>query len=191
MRNRKRAICLAVFLVSLLALGCATTSAPRGYLTGASDLPTDVYGGWIELTCSAAAKTAVPVSGELIAVGRDSVYVVNDSLRAIALADVTSGRLARYGSDATAMGVLVFFGTLSTISNGIWLGFTAPMWIIGGSSAVAIRRYEPMVDYPQDGWGYLARYARYPQGMPPGLDRSRIKIKPYVKSRLTLGEAAR
>ncbi len=191
MRSRKGAICAAVLLLSLFALGCAVTTVPRGYLAGASDLPADVYGGWIELTCSSVGKPAVRVSGELIAVGGDSVYVVNDSLRAIALADVTSGRLAAYGSDAIGLGVLVFVGTLSTISNGAWLVFTMPMWIIGGSAAVSVRTHEPLVDYPHRGWSSVAPFARYPQGLPPGLDRSRIKIKPFVSSRLTLGEAAR
>lgn len=191
MRSRKRAVCAAALLVFLFALGCEVTKAPRGFLADASDLPADVYGGWIELTCSTAGKTGVQVSGELIAVGRDSVYVVNDALHAIAFADVTSGRLAAYASYAGEMGGLVFLGTLSTISNGWFLVLSAPMWIIGGTVAVSVRMLEPVVDYPREGLSSLARFARYPQGLPPGLDRSRIKIKPFKRSGLAEGEAAR
>jgi hypothetical protein len=76
------------------------------------------------------------------------------------------------------MGGLVLLGTLSTISNGAFLLFTAPMWIIGGSIATGARSFEPIVDYPKRDWGHLAPFARYPQGMPRGIDRKQIKMKP-------------
>jgi len=96
---------------------------------------------------------------------------------AIALSDVQSARLAAYNANADRMGALVTLGTLSTISNGFYLVFTAPLWMIGGSVAAGRRSHEPILDYPEAKFQNFAPYARYPQGLPPGIDRRKIKMK--------------
>jgi hypothetical protein len=123
------------------------------------------------------------LAGELIAITEDSVFVAattfygRDAFHGVALANVRRARLNAYRSNAAAMGGLVALGAVSTISNGYFLGLTMPMWIIGGSGATGARSFEPIVEYPRREWTLLAPFARYPQGLPAGIDRDRIRMK--------------
>ena len=163
-----------VLFLPVFVLGCATTHAPRGWLENPNDLKTDSHGGWLNLET----KTKTKLAGELIAISADSIFIVNELFHAIAQSDIRSARLVVYKSYAEGMGGLGFLGTLSTISHGIVLVFTAPLWIIGGSSAAAIRSFEPIIDYPKKELSRFAPFARYPQGLPSGINRNQIKIKP-------------
>jgi hypothetical protein len=110
----------------------------------------------------------------LIAVTKDTVFAADSALRAVAWRDIASARLETY--DASSLGAYAFFGTLSTVSNGWFLAFTMPMWIIGGSIAAVSRSYDPIIDYPGKPLTDFASFARYPQGLPPGLDRGAIQM---------------
>jgi hypothetical protein len=131
----------------------------------------DPYGAWVSIKTGYAQR-----GGELIAVTEDSVFAADTLLRAVASSDILSARLALYDI-GDQMGVAVSLGTLSTISNGVFLIFTAPMWLIGGSIAAVNRSYDPIIDYPDKPLKEFAPFARYPQGLPPGLDRGMIRMK--------------
>ena len=68
-------------------------------------------------------------------------------------------------------------GSLLTISNGLLLVFTFPLWLIGGTVASVSRSYDPVFTYPGTPLTEFAPYARYPQGLPPDLDRGTIRMK--------------
>ncbi len=167
----------AILLLPGFILGCAATQAPRGWLASPTAMQTESYGGWVKLQYSTAAKKKVSLAGELIAIDADSVFLAGDTFHAIALSDLKSARLETYQSNSAGMGGLVGLGTVSTISNGLLLIFTAPIWIIGGSVTTGVRSREPMIDYPRREWSRLAAFARFPQGLPGGIDRRQIKIK--------------
>ena len=149
---------------------CATTDAPSHWLSDPDQVATDVRGGWIDIK-----SLEGHITGELIAVTKDTVFAADSVLHAVVSGNIASARLVTY--DASNMGDYVFLGTLSTISNGLFLFVTAPMWIIGGSIAAVSRSYDPVIDYPSKPLTDFAPFARYPQGMPPGLDRGAIQMK--------------
>ena len=130
MRSRSGAPLTVSLLVALMAAGCAMPLAPRGYLKGPEELRSDVYGGWMDLKYRSAGKAETRVTGELIAVSSDSIFIANDTLHSVALAEVASAQLMAYDCDAAAMGGLVVLGTVTTVANGFFLVFTAPMWMI-------------------------------------------------------------
>ena len=68
-------------------------------------------------------------------------------------------------------------GTLSTASHGVALLLSAPAWIIGGSVATTKVSHAPLITYPSRPWSDLARYARFPQGLPIGLDPATLQRK--------------
>ncbi len=68
-------------------------------------------------------------------------------------------------------------GVVSTISNGLLLIFTAPAWIITGTVAGSSESYAPQGNVPPLRWAELARFARFPQGMPPGLVLNTLKLR--------------
>jgi hypothetical protein len=170
MLNHNHSCYLSLCLAALLLIGCATTNAPTNWLDDVEHAAAGSYGGWIDV------RTATSrISGELIAINGDTVFVVRDSLMQIMSADVIRVRLVYY--DASTLAGQVILGTLSTVSNGLFLIFTAPMWLIGGPLAAGARTYEPVLDYPEHSLPDFRPYARYPVSIPPGMDRSRIKLK--------------
>jgi hypothetical protein len=180
LRNRNRIVGISAFSLCLLAVGCAVTHTPQGWLSSPRAAQTDAYGGWVNVKYRPAPEISAKyarMEGELIAIGTDSMYVANDRFHGIAVSSIKSARLVTYKSNAGEMGVLVFLGTLSTISNGWFLGFTAPMWMIGGGITSSKLSYDAIVDYPNKELSRFAPYARYPQGLPSVIDRSRIKMK--------------
>jgi hypothetical protein len=132
-----------------------------------------VHGAWVVLQTEA--PHAPQLRGELIAVSRDSLFMADTTFHAVAKANIRHARLLTYDAKAGLMAGQVMFGTVLTVLNGWALIFTAPMWMIGGSIATGIRSFEPILDYPGCGWDRLASFARFPQGLPVMLDRSRIR----------------
>jgi hypothetical protein len=176
MRSHNPILCAATLLSALL-LGCAASHAPSGWLSNPTAIPRESYGGWLEMNYSTAANKKATLAGELLAVSADSFFLVAESFHAVARAEVKSARLEIYNSHSGEIAGLAFLGTLTTISNGAFLIFTAPLWIFGGIGSTAARSREPMVYFPKRGWSRLAAFARFPQGLPPDLDRRRIKMK--------------
>jgi hypothetical protein len=167
MSSRSRAL-LAV-IGAFLAASCATNTAPSGFLRDPSISQRDAWGGWIDVTLTESAG-GERVAGELIAVTADSLWIKDATGGMIASTrNVLRGQLVGYDARWGRIGGLTFLGTLTTISNGLFLVFTAPMWMIGGSVAAAVQSRLPLQAAPPANWADLARFARFPQGMPAGI----------------------
>ena len=167
---------------AVVGAGCVGNSAPKGWLPKPAVAQTGAYGGWLELRYDT--LTPQRVDGELIAVSADSVWVLSkDQALVIPTADVMAGKLTAYAAQKGALATWATLGTLSTLSNGLFLIFTAPMWIIGGSLSVGNETRAPVRKSPPLTWGELAPFARFPQGMPEGMDLSSLKTKPSVSRR--------
>ena len=70
---------------------CATVDAPSHWLSDPDRVASDVRGGWISIK-SLRGRAA----GELIAVSKDTVFVADSLLRAVASGDIASARLVTY-----------------------------------------------------------------------------------------------
>ena len=168
-----------MFAPLLCAVACAGNPAPPGFLPSPTQAVRDVYGGWIEVTVSAGRRDST-IAGELIAAGADTVWILPDSGRVVAVPTrtVKKGRVARYRSDAGAIAGFTALGVVSTISNGYLGGFTAPLWIITGIVASSNESRAPLRGVPPLVWADLTAYARFPQGLPAGIDLGEIRPKP-------------
>jgi hypothetical protein len=155
---------------------CATTKVPPHWLREPEEIPYEGYGGWIDVHTFNKSR----IAGEMIAISKDTVFVADIiTLHAVASNDILSARLTTY--NATDMSGYVLLGTLSTISNGWYLIFSGPLWMIGGSIAARYRLYDPIIDYPQKPLEQFRLFARYPQGLPADLDRDGIKMKTSLR----------
>jgi hypothetical protein len=163
-----------------LAVGsaaCVSNTAPKGWLPKPIEAQSAAYGGWIELTYQGEDEKRRS-EGELIAVSADSVWLLNDSQGlVVATATIKRGKLTAYAAQKGDLTTWVVLGTLSTLSNGGFLLFTAPMWIIGGSITVGNETRAPERKSPPLGWGELAPFARFPQGLPEGIELSALRPK--------------
>jgi hypothetical protein len=160
MRIRNAVLALAVAVAS-----CAINPDPRAS-TYESAIRT-AYGGWIEVT---PANDAV-VQGELLAVQPDEVIVYDDAgrIRRIPREEIASARLWKYRREGgyVAWG---FLGSLSTLSHGLWLLATLPAWVVVSTTATLADVAAQRIDTSDDDWNEIIPWARFPQGIPPGVD---------------------
>jgi hypothetical protein len=158
---------------------CASNTAPKGWLLTPTEALSTAYGGWIELTHIDSADQRS--QGELIAVSADSVWVlVGNQAIVIPTARVRDGKLTAYVAQKGNLATWTAVGALATLSNGGFLLFTAPMWIIGGSLVVGAESRAPERKAPPLTWAELAPFARFPQGIPPGLELTSLQPRKDV-----------
>ena len=168
MRNPERRWPAIALLATSLA-GCASNPAPPGWRPAPSEAQRSVRGGWIVLDCKTPPNRRI--LGELIAVDDDALHVLTaDGLHAVPRAEVRKARLVGYGTEGGALGAWMGVGALSTLSHGFYLVFTAPLlWFLGGGLATSEESRGGFVPEAE-----FRAYARFPQGLPPGLDRSTL-----------------
>lgn len=176
MQNHKRMIQFMMAVFGIILSGCASHSAPRDWLPTPAESGEAIYGGWIEVREIGKRQ----VKGELIAISTEHIYVLTDSHMVqvpcdnIKRAQVTAFDVKEHVDELKR---LTFLGTLSSLSHGLLAGLTGPLWIITGSAITGGYSYWPVVRYPKDPLEAMAKYARFPQGLPPGLDLTSIQPK--------------
>ncbi len=183
-RGELRPSVLASVLLAVTAAGCASNPAPNGWLPSASEVATEPYGAWIVLQV-AASDSSRTAAGELIAVHSDSLFVLSfDGLEAHSVDEIVDARVAWYDSSSSSLVLWTIFGSMSSLSHGAYGIISLPLWIIFGTVATSSQANSPLVDY-QPAMSLsrtLSPYARFPQGLPPTLDRSELRGKTQASS---------
>jgi hypothetical protein len=146
----------AALLAAIALAGCSANPAPRGWLPQAEELPHETRGGWIVVRT----RSGVHRAGELIAVSATKVHVLTRSgLEEVPLTDVRGASLALYEPRRVGAGALI------VLTHGFFAVLTAPMWLAVASAASR----EHVVEVSGAELPIVARYARFPQGLPPGV----------------------
>jgi len=160
--------------------GCAVNPAPRHALPDDKGAMHDAYGAYIV----AEGDSNLVVQGELIAASEDSLWVLHqDGLRAMSRVGLRRATAALYIAPLTSYTTWVTLGTIATISNGAFLLFTAPMWLIGGSVTMHVLSQQPLYKWqPRQSLAELAPYARYPAGIPQNLDRAQLTLPDRMRA---------
>ena len=195
MRARSVVVPVLFAALALLQLGCAASVAPEGWLPYAQEAQQEAYGGWLDMEVGSHGVTS-GVRGELLAIGEDSVFTLSgETVTATALASVQRAKLEVYDSRSGVVAGVAVLGTLLTATHGFGLILTAPLWVIVGtvSSAGLSHEGKHRIETPvrhdettvasnpgpaRESWRDLRLYARFPQGMPPGLDRTQLHERP-------------
>jgi hypothetical protein len=153
---RVPSLCLAFTLAA-----CLSNPDPR--MPSVDDTQKSPFGGWIAVTH----KDGVVIHGELLAIDADKIWVYSttNQTESLSLHDVTKAELFKYEAD-WGIGLWGFLGSVSTISHGFFLVFSFPIWVISSSVVAAIESYHVRLRLPEDNIDELAKWARYPQGMP-------------------------
>ncbi len=173
--------CVVVLVVALWAAGCASTTAPHGFLPDLDAMDRHVHGGWAECTLEGGVT-----AGELLAVDRDSLWLLaGGHLRVVPMHRVSSMFVTGYNADYGGLAVWTVLGTASTLTHGIGSIFSAPVWLIVGSISTVSYSYSSRenvtrreLDEPYAAARAIERlrmYARFPQGLDPGLDRTLLE----------------
>jgi hypothetical protein len=169
--ERRTRLAVAGACLAAAVAGCARSPAPAGAVPWPAGAEADPYGAWIQVERQGGGGV---VAGELLAVDPDTVFVLtwDGAVRGVPLDSVREATIAWYRGHATDLAAWTVVGTISTISNGVFLLLTAPMWLIAGSAATAAESRAPLVRVPtRADWTTARMYARYPAGLPPDLPR--------------------
>jgi hypothetical protein len=186
--RRAQGAARALFAVAMIAslAGCYQHAAPPGWLARPEDAR-QAFGSWIEIQDRPGTPTQA-VAGELIAIDADTVHVLADGrLVSLPTASLCCVTLTAFRMDYAPLQVWAAIGTLSTGSHGVGLILTGPVWLLTGTLAASAASYAPRIRSTEP--AVLRPFARFPQGMPPGLDRATLRSKPWrIPSKPALGQ---
>lgn len=183
MCDRVKVVAIVAALLGVMVTGCAGTGAPGGWLPSAGATQEEAHGAWISIRHGTEGD-AVRTEGEFIAVGDDTVFVLVTDSEASSLVAIPrsldlTAKLGTYNPETGGIVAWTALGALSTVSHGIGLILTAPVWIITGAvvtsnqARTAIERYPG--GNPWDAWDDLRVFARFPQGLPESVDRATLE----------------
>ena len=167
---------IALLMIMIFG-GCAANNATRGYLSPASKVQQEAYGAWIEVD-TLVISSAEQISGEFIAFQGVSIYVLTaDSLVVLESEKIRKATLTSFDSQYGILAIWTILGGASSFSHGFGAIISIPVWTITGLIATIGQSYSPRTTYPAEDWSTLSRFARYPQGIPTGLDLRTLKPK--------------
>jgi hypothetical protein len=86
-----------------------------------------------------------------------------------------------YPSKAGWLGLWSGIGSASTISHGMWLIFSLPIWAITGTATSLSAALNNDIDVPLEKLDLLAQFARFPAGMPRPRDPARPAAAPATQ----------
>jgi len=146
------------------AAGCLHNPVPRP--RSMADVQSDAHGGYAVVSVAGQGVH----SGELIAIAPSGVWVLSGGqLIHTPLERVAELEVHPYEVETYAVVTWGLLGTVSTISHGFFLIISAPVWLVTTSVVAAVHSRTAYEKYEGDNWPALAKWARFPQGLPPGL----------------------
>jgi len=174
----------APLLALALACSCATNPTPDDRIVSQEEAISSGKGAYAFVRCDGAAA----VAGELIASGNGRLSVLTDhgGLVHVDYARVADLTLGVHDNNFDGIAAWTVLGSLSTISHGFFLIFSLPVWLASGIGAAANESHRGLFVCPAntrsnppvssmtscliDG----AAYARFPQGLPPGVGAAQL-----------------
>lgn len=177
MRTDRELFAVLLCAFAVLAMGCASTTAPSKWLPRPDQTQALAHGGWISVHY-AEGRTMLQVHGELIAIHADSMFVLPaDGLKVIPTAKINQAKLTAYDANWGPLATWSVLGTLSSASHGIGLIFSAPVWILTGTIATSAQSHAPQLTFPRRSWNEFRMYTRFPSGLPKGINRQYLLPK--------------
>jgi len=167
---------ISMLLLALFSSSCMT---PK-YLPSSENLDVDTHGSYIIINkpnnYSNFFKGRKSISGELISIENDSIFVLSNyshNCELILKKDVRDFELL-YAKPKN-YGLVAPIFVLSTISHGFFLAITAPINIMSFIIVSKFEKKEFTYDNSNISYDRLKMFARYPQGIPANVNIADIK----------------
>lgn len=167
----------AVAAAALLLAGCATAPGPQQHLLAAPQVVRTAWGGWIEVHRRGVDQepSGLLAAGELLAASADTLYVLTGS--GLTTVVRTPHDRVTLICEHNRAGEIAAFGLLQSLAcafNGLFLVATMPLTWVAGAIDSHTQAKVGVVEIEAGSWTACRECARFPQGMPPGLDASRL-----------------
>jgi hypothetical protein len=153
-------------ILSLFVLAaCISNPDPRN--VAQKQVLRDGHGGWIEVVHA----NGYTDHGELIAVTSTTLVVLTPTNEVVTdrIDTVQSAELFEYDTEHAKLGAWGGIGALSSVSHGFFAIISIPIWVATTITTEAIQSRSSRLTYPDDAWTEFAKWARFPQGLPPGI----------------------
>ena len=163
----------SLVIVAALAGGCASVPLSRrdqglGKVDTASLDEVPICGHEVAVEVTGEGGGPRTIEGELLAATQEGLALATErGVEAVPAGSVRSVEVRVLPSHSGAMAAWTVAGTLSSISHGVLLVVSAPVWLIAGIGSAAGAEGRGVETSAFDA-GLLSQYARFPQGMPPG-----------------------
>jgi hypothetical protein len=151
-----------------------------GWLPHAQRAEQESYGAWIEVHYWTGENGGSfdEMHGEFIGLRDGIVFILAaDTVHPLGKGRIRRAKLTAYDAGQNILAAWTVLGSLSSASHGWAAVLSFPLWIITGSLATAGQSHAAQMKFPVDGWDELSHYARFPQGVPEGVDVSRLRAK--------------
>ncbi len=164
-----------LLLAALLGTACAyhpPVAPPPGILPKGPSPDTTGFGSWVIVRSA----DSLWVSGELIAITADSIHLLTEhGLVSDGTDRVVRVQVLTHDSEYGQIRTWQVAGTISALSHGVGFIFTGPIWIITGQINAASASRAGLLELRD--WESLRLWARFPPGLPPSVDRSRLRLR--------------
>lgn len=160
---------LAAALAWMSVAGCAT--APDTWRVDPERVSETACGSWARVKL----EDGSLIEGELMAVDTSVIYIHDgDALHSLPVGRISQTRTIYAKSYDGAIGAWTAAGTASTITHGLTLVFSAPLWIVTGLSSMGAERGTGR----EIGGVPSRKRARFPQGLPPSFRQRTEQLDP-------------
>lgn len=165
-------------MITTWLASCAANPGPKGWLPSPKEALFDAYGAWMIVESSLKFDPHT-IEGELIAIDQEKVFLLTEfGLKQILKHNVIHVTFAVY-KEKRIVPYLAILGLLSTASHGYLAFISVPLWLITGISSSIAESTSGTARSEHVDWEEIRKYARFPQGLPPGLDLLKLKQKTY------------
>jgi hypothetical protein len=177
---------LIFFLGLLLLEGCKTSEIPVAYQLSPNEVKRGITGSWTKIVLrKSELESRSELSGELIAVQADTLFILTETkLEAVSSKSIDEAILQIYTNQAKKMvtitGLIYAPNILGAIgrSSGAYLVLGIP-WILTGTLVAISEGYDDsnLLVFPaKNPLNDFKKFARFPKGMPAGIDRRRFHL---------------
>lgn len=186
MPRRIKTILLLTGLIIFLS-GCSTVRIPASYRYSAQQLKREITGSWIHIKLNLRENTgqAPELSGELIAIQSDTIYVITpQGLKGVQVTRIDEADLYMFmnqpGMYAAITGLLSLPDLIAAVVLDMpgFIILCAPWIVTAGIISIAEgTNHSNILNYPTFcSLEELNKFARFPQGIPAGIDKTRIHL---------------
>jgi hypothetical protein len=184
----------SLFVLFTLLSGCYSEDIPRAYLPRPSEVGTQVTGSWVSINYHSPQDInySKNISGELITLQTDSIYVLNEfQLYAVDTNMIDTATLYIFknqtGNYVLTTVVMLIPNIVAAVANSMpeYMILVIP-WAVTGTimSIIEGSGHKNRLVYPKrNSLEDFRKFARFPMGIPPDMKRNEltlftVKLKP-------------
>ena len=177
----------SLFVLFVLLSGCYSEDIPKAYLPLPGEVKTQVTGSWISVNyhSSQDRNYSKKISGELITLQTDSIYVLNElQLYAVDINAIDTAMLYIFknqtGKYVLATVIMLMPNIIAAIANKMpeYLILAIP-WVVTGTitSIIEGSGHKDRLVYPKkNSLEDFKNFARFPMGIPPDMKRNELTL---------------